>query len=178
MNTTKKAIIAGAVALAVTVPLLTFANGGMLGGIGFGGFGVHSGSGFTLPASVQTALTASGIAIPTATEMQAERDAMKKAGDAMKTLSDADRATLKTMREAAAKAERDFLRTKGVPFPSEDAIAKFQTFQQALHTLKQDKLGDFKGKMKGGRGMMNNGGQRGNEDTENGGFGGRGMMGR
>ena len=174
MNNTKKTLLAGAVMLVVAIPALTFASGGLRGGhMGFGG---NSGSGFTLPASVQTALTASGIAIPTADEMKTERDAMQKVGDAMKTLSDADKATLKTMRDTAQRAERDFLRTKGVPFPSEESIAKFQTFQQALHTLKGGKTGENNGlgeKMgRGhGRGMMDN-------DGDKGGFGGRGMMGR
>jgi len=134
MNNTKKGIIVGTIA-AVIIPLATFAAGGGFHGH-FNGFGEHgTGSGFTLPANVQAALTASGIAIPTADELKTDRDAMQKVGEAMKNLSATDKATLEKMRQDEAKAERDFLRTKGVPFPSEDAITKIQTFQQAVGNL-------------------------------------------
>lgn len=100
--------------------------------------------------------TMSGVTLPSAEEMKAHREQMQKVKDAMDNLSDADKATLKQMHEAAAKAERDFLRSKGVPLPTEDEIAKWESQMPKMGKMMNEGFGKMrKGMRDGKRGMHN-----------------------
>lgn len=98
----------------------------------------------------RAALAASGVVLPSAEEMKSYAESMKAAREAQAKLSDADKAELKKLhdeamekmkqvRESSAKAERDFLRSKGVNLPSEETIAKMRsTMEKAGEVLKSN----------------------------------------
>ncbi|MDQ1343609.1 MAG: hypothetical protein QG650_328 [Patescibacteria group bacterium] len=114
---------------------------------------------------VREALAASGVTLPSVEAIDAFEAKMKAARDAESKLSDADKAELKKMRdatmaqvkavhEAAAKSERDYLRSKGVTLPTEDEIAKMRDLgQKAFDTLRTT-MPQFGGK-NGNRGGKN-----------------------
>ena len=98
----------------------------------------------------RAALAASGVILPSTEEIRSYAESMKAAREAQAKLSDADKAELKKLhdeamekmkqvRESAAKAERDFLRSKGVNLPSEETIAKMRsTMEKAGEVLKSN----------------------------------------
>lgn len=124
---------------------MKFGNGEAMGKAGMMGGAILSNE------NVRATLAASGVTLPTAAEATAFHDKMKAARDAENALSDADKAGLKTIRDAAqekmrtlreetAKAERDYLRSKGVALPSEEEIAKMRdTMEKAAEVLKANR---------------------------------------
>ena len=116
-------------------------------GEGFGGM-MGGGAGMLSNEKIRTALAASGVTLPTADEAKAFQDKMKASREAEENLSDTDKAALKTMRDAtqekirtiheeAAKAEREYLRSKGVTLPTEEEIAKMaDTMKKAGEVLR------------------------------------------
>lgn len=143
-----------------------------------GGFGGMMGAktGILTNENLRTALAASGVTLPTADEAKAFHEKMQAARDAEAKLADADKAALKTMRDAAqekikaireeaAKAEREYLRSKGVALPSEEEIAKMRdTMEKAGEVLRSQhpNMGKARGEgREGGRGQGMRGGMRG-----------------
>ncbi len=170
---TKSILLTTAITLAVTLPLAAFAanNDFVRKNIGQA-FEQH------LPKKIEALLTASGIAIPTDAEFQSHHEAMEKVRKSIDSLSETDKAALKTLRETAQKAERDFLRSKGVPFPSEEELAKFQTFHQKLQEVLKAERPNFRGMHDNNENMngpmmrnddQNNGNERGGMMRRNGG---------
>lgn len=140
------------------------------------GFGGMMGAGMLGNENIRTALAASGVTLPTADEAKAFQEKMKAAREAEAKLADADKATLKTMRDAtqekiktireeAAKAEREYLRSKGVALPTEEEIAKIEdTMKKAGEVLRAQhpNMGKERGEgREGGRGHGMRGGMRG-----------------
>lgn len=144
---------------------------GMRGGMKGGMMGAEAG--MLTNENVRTALAASGVTLPTADEAKAYHEKMKAAREAEQALPDADKTALKTMRDAtrekvqtiheeSAKAEREYLRSKGVALPSEDEISKMsETMKKAAEVLRaqrpnmgQDNENGMRGEGRGhGRGM-------------------------
>jgi hypothetical protein len=85
-----------------------------------------------LPQSSIDALKAQGITLPTKDEMRKFFDGMNRIKKSVQALPEADRAELQKLREAAHKAEREFLRSKGVALPSEDQIAQMKKTAEAV----------------------------------------------
>ena len=119
-----------------------------------------------LPQSVQDALKTQGITLPTADEVQAFQTKMKNNMNAVKNLSDADKASLKTLREEFQAKEREFLRSKGVDLPTEDQIAQMKKVREAITTelgklphsevkkMRKDTRKEMRNKMKEGKGNL------------------------
>jgi hypothetical protein len=153
MKTSTKIALASAVAVAI--PAFTFAAAGSSNA--FGGFGkgfgqmmgreigahmpfFQNGSGsVTVPSQIRQALAASGVTLPSDSDISAAESTMKAVMEAQRNFqpTDADKAALKAIRDAAAKSERDYLRTKGVTLPSEDEIAKAQATNDAVRSAFQ-----------------------------------------
>ncbi|MFZ3232034.1 MAG: hypothetical protein WA194_00570 [Patescibacteria group bacterium] len=193
MNAKQKKMAIAAAAIIVAVPAIGFAAAStstgsavvtkafreMRGGSGShmgegrgmkdGGFGGMMGgnAGMFSNEKIRTALAASGVTLPTADEAKAFQEKMKTARDAESKLSDTDKTTLKTMRDAtqqkiqaiheeSAKAEREYLRSKGVAIPTEEEFAKItETMKKAAEVLKAQhpNLGkEFGEGREGGRG--------------------------
>ncbi len=143
---------------------------GMNGG-GFGGM-MGGNAGMLSNEKIRTALAASGVTLPTADEAKAFQEKMKAAREAEAKLSDTNKAALKAMRdttqqkiqairEESAKAEREYLRSKGVALPAEDEISKMaETMKKAGEVLRaqhpnMDKeRGEGRGHGRGMRGRM------------------------
>lgn len=161
----KKYIITSAVLLATVVPAITFAATSSSGENNSGVI-TRTFKNFSkdhkreIPQAAQDALTAAGIALPTEAEKTAQKEARAKVEAAMKALTDDDRAALQVIREEAKKKEREYLRSKGVPLPSEDEIAaakaKKDAIQKALKDagITQGKMGKMEGKGHGRMGGM------------------------
>lgn len=159
----------------------TFGEGRGRGPEGMGPQGMMGGeAGILSNEKVRAALAASGVTLPTTDEVKAFQDAMKAARTAESKLSDTDKAGLKAVRDAGqekikaimeetAKSEREYLRSKGVALPTEEAIAKMtETAKKAGEVLRATHPKFAEGKEgRGGFGMM--GGKHGMR----GGFGGR-----
>ncbi len=123
-----------------------------------------------LPQSVQDALKAQGISIPSTDEVQAFQTKMQSEREAMKNLSEADRASLQTLREEFKKKEREFLRSKGVDMPTEDQIAQMKKLREAVQTeigkLPYSEVKKLKKEFK--KNLRDNGAGEYNEDTREG----------
>lgn len=145
-----------------------------------GGFGGMMGgnAGILSNENIRTALAASGVTLPTADEAKAFQEKMKAAREAEQALSDTDKAALSTMRDAtqqkiqaireeSAKAEREYLRSKGVALPTEEEFTKMaETMKKVGEVLRAQhpNLGEGRGEGREngrghGRGMR--GGMRG-----------------
>ena len=156
---------------AVLVPVLTFAATAT-GTVTMG----RSAPDFSkLPQSVQDTLKAAGVTAPTQEAIKAFETKMQNERTAMKNLSDADKASLKAIRDAARKQEREFLRSKGVDLPSEDEIAAAMKFKDALRSA-MDKMtvAEMKAFKKQYKGDMGEGFGKEMKDMKQGMKGGRG----
>lgn len=213
MNARQKKMAATAAIFAIAIPAVGFAatntatgtaavekaaktfrmgSGSQMGqGYGMKGGMMGGQAGMMTNESVRTALAASGVILPTADEAKAYHEKMKTAREAEQALPDADKATLKAMRDAAfekakviyaeaAKAEREYLRSKGVALPSETEIAKMsETMKKAAEVLRaqnpnmsqergkgrkggHDQSRGMRGGMQGDKGF---GPMRGNQDA-------------
>lgn len=135
-------------------------------GEGFGGM-MGGNAGILSNEKIRTALAASGVTLPTADEAKAFQEKMKAAREAEAKLSDTDKAALKTMRDAtqqkiqaireeSAKAEREYLRSKGVALPTEEEFTKIaETMKKAGEVLRAQhpNMGKERGEgREGGRG--------------------------
>lgn len=142
---------------------------------GFGGM-MGANAGILTNENLRTALAASGVTLPSADEAKAFHEKMQAAREAEAKLADTDKAALKTMRDAAqekikaireeaAKAEREYLRSKGVALPSEEEIAKMRdTMEKAGEVLRSQhpNMGKARGEgREGRRGQGMRGGMRG-----------------
>ena len=82
-------------------------------------------------------LAASGVTVPTTDELKAYAETQKTAREAEQKLSDTQKSELKAIRDAAAKAEREYLRAQGITLPTEETIAKMEALQkQAMEIMK------------------------------------------
>ena len=202
MNAKQKKMAIAAAAVIIAVPAIGFAAASTSTGSAVvnkafremrGGSGSHMGEGRGMRGEgfggmmggevgmlgnekIRAALAASGVTLPTADEAKAFQEKMKTAREAEAKLADADKATLKTMRDAtqekiktireeAAKTEREYLRSKGVTLPTEEEIAKMRdTMEKAGEVLRAQHPNFGKERnegREGGRGHGMRGGMRG-----------------
>lgn len=103
---------------------------------------------------VRTLLESKGIKLPTVEQETTFQDAMEKAQEAMKNLSEADR-------EAIEKAKRDAMRAKGISLPSEAELLAHKATMTQIHEVMKNLTADEKAKLgfdkkhNGAKGMMN-----------------------
>ena len=166
-----KKLIGVSLLTAVLVPVLTFAATAT-GSIATG----RSAPDFSkLPQSVQETLKAQGVTLPTADSIKAFETKMQNERTAIKSLSDADKASLKVIRDAARKQEREFLRSKGIDLPSEDEIVAAMKFKDALRSAMDNMtVAEMKIFKKQYKGDMGEGFGRDMKDMKQGMKGGRG----
>lgn len=147
MKTSTK--IALASIAAITLPAMVFAGNSSFGGfsemasrgMGMGGMSMHApflnGSGtVTVSSKIRETLSLSGVTLPSDSEITSAHAVMSKVKEARKSFqaTDADKAALKSIRDSAQKAEREYLRSKGIALPSEDEIAKAQAVHESVRT--------------------------------------------
>ncbi len=127
------------------------------------------------PQSVQDTLKAAGVTAPTQEAIKTFETKMQNERTAIKSLSDADKASLKAIRDAARRQEREFLRSKGVDLPSEDEIVAAMKFKDTLKAAMDNMtVAEMKAFKKQYKGDMGEGFRKEMKDMKQGMKGGRG----